>query len=348
MVKSDPVINATRLLMLTFLGQPGLCEVLRQEGVARCLTKPVKQSQLFDTLAMIMSDETKSGRPGAPAKRPTKAALPAHPPARNGCKEARILLAEDNGVNQRVALIQLQSMGYTVDAVANGVEALAALATTHHPIVFMDCQMPAMDGYEATAEIRRREAGTSTRTIIIALTAHALQGEREKCLAAGMDDYLSKPVKAPELAQMLERWSASASPSAQPCQTGASLPSTFSKPFAEVLDRAVLEPFSELQTEGGLDLISELLELYLTDATARLGELHLAMNDQDIPRVKRAAQCLKGSSHSLGIHRMTALCTELEEQLHSNELVRAGLSLTQLDDEFARVQEALAGRLQTV
>ncbi len=342
-IKSNPTVSATRLLMLTSLGQRSDWEVLRQAGIARCLTKPVRQSQLFDSLAIIMADETDVVvqpvvGPLAGTTRPHLQTV-----SENGKQPLRILLAEDNAVNQKVALMQLQNLGYKADAVVNGIEVLEALGIVPYSIVLMDCQMPEMDGYEATAEIRRRESGSPVRTIIIALTAHAMDGEREKCLAAGMDDYLSKPLKAHDLAEMLERWKGR---SVQPLQQ--EMTAGLAQTAGEVIDMAVLESFRELEGAGSPNLIKELIELYLDDTKSRLAELRIGLNEQDLKQLRRTAHSLKGSSGNFGVLRMAALCSELEKNLHLNEFHGVGVTLDQLEEEFERVQHALTSELLAV
>ena len=180
---------------------------LKAAGVDAYLVKPVKQSRLFDCLVTVL------GRAAAEhvfTKQP-KDTFPEKPvPELGAARQARILLAEDNIVNQKVALAQLKGLGFTADAVANGHEALAALKQVPYDIIFMDCQMPEMDGYEASRLIRIAE-NTSTVSWkapvpIVAMTAHAMTGDREKCLAVGMDDYLSKPVRKADLQSALIKW----------------------------------------------------------------------------------------------------------------------------------------------
>ncbi len=202
-IKSDPTIAAVNLVMLTSFGARGHGAAARDAGVAAYMTKPVRQSQLFDCLANVISVAN------TPPPQNTLSA-PAKLVTRHTLKEAKtmssklILLAEDNVVNQKVAMRQLQKLGYRADAVANGREAIEALERIPYDLVLMDCQMPEMDGYEATGEIRRRE-GSAKHTLIVAMTANALEGDRAKCSAAGMNDYVSKPVKPEELGAVLGR-----------------------------------------------------------------------------------------------------------------------------------------------
>ena len=196
-IKADSSLGArTRLVMLTSLGQRHDKAELGAAGIDACLTKPVRQSLLFDCLATVMGHA------------PPLAVGPTPPPsvAVGMARKPRVLLAEDNIVNRHVAVAQLRKLGYEVDAVTNGLEVLEALRRVPYELILMDCQMPEMDGYDATRAIRRREQEAHSRPVhVIAMTAHAMEGDVEKCMAAGMNDYLSKPVKLEELQRALER-----------------------------------------------------------------------------------------------------------------------------------------------
>jgi len=212
-IKADPQIAATRLIILTSMGYLHTADELRASGVEAYLVKPVKQSRLFDCVVDVLGRAAAEGAvplAAAAAAASAPAAVepaPALPPPKH---TTRILLAEDNPVNQKVALAQFRGLGFGVDAVGNGREVLEALRREPYDIIFMDCQMPDMDGYEATREIRSAEReATATWKVpmrIVAMTANAMTGDREKCIASGMDDYLSKPVRKPELHATLLKW----------------------------------------------------------------------------------------------------------------------------------------------
>jgi PAS domain S-box-containing protein len=210
-VKADPRLVGTRAILMTSIGRSTITDRLRESGLAHCLTKPVKRGLLVEVMTRVLAERSPS---------PASPVTPVAPP-RPGSPGARLLLVEDNPVNQKVTLRQLQKLGYRSDAVGNGMEAVVVLRTIPYDLVLMDCQMPEMDGYEATRRIRDMEARRreqlsrmepdrphpeTRRTPIVAITAHAMPGDREKCLAAGMDDYISKPVRLEDLKDVLFRW----------------------------------------------------------------------------------------------------------------------------------------------
>jgi PAS domain S-box-containing protein len=233
-IRSDPRLQTAQIVILTSLSHHADEANIRSLGIDAYLTKPVKQSRLFDALVTVLSQvDTPAAGPGR-ASRPSKAAaqagateaaaappagaassVPARPassvpvrtiPVARPSRGLRVLVAEDNAINQKVALHQLKKLGHSADAVSSGGEVLAALEHAPYDLILMDCQMPEMDGYEATRHIRQRERArpASPRQYIVALTAHTLDGDRQKCLDAGMDGYLSKPVRIEDLAHVLE------------------------------------------------------------------------------------------------------------------------------------------------
>jgi CheY-like chemotaxis protein len=227
----------------------------------------------------------------------------------------------------------LEKQGYRADAAANGREAVEMLAQLPYDLVLMDCQMPEMDGYAATAEIRRREreqGGAARHTPIIAMTANALEGEAEKCLAAGMDDYIPKPVTVQRLEAVLTRRRAQAEPGVA----------------QEAVDTSTLAALRDLHGAGQPDILAELIAVYLRDTPSRLATLHEALAHADAGSLRGAAHSLKGSSSQIGAAQMAQLCADLEEQARAADLAGAAQTLRRLDAAFGRVHahlQALAG-----
>jgi len=341
-IKEAPELSSIRLVLLTSMGRRGDDPRAESAGLAAYLTKPVRQSELYDCLLSVMGSpaDPQEPVPWQTAVRQTRMQrgdkrMVSRPPR----DRPLILLAEDNPVNQKVAVKMLENLDYDVAVAANGREALDALAHTTYAAVLMDVQMPEMDGYEATAEIRRREEGSPRHTPIIAMTANALAGDREKALEAGMDDYLAKPVRPAKLNAVLERWVPPIE--GTPETTGESPEGAGNghAPPESPMDPAVVDSLREL---GGDDMLADLVELFLEDAEPRLAALGEAVKADDASAVERVAHSLKGSSGNMGAHGMSRLAAELQYIGASGDLSKAPESLRSLEAEFERVRPALA------
>ena len=317
-IKADPLLQGVRLVLLTSVGQRGDGREAMLAGIEAYLTKPVRQSELYDCLATVI---------GQPVGAEEAALVTRHTlRERKAVGRARVLVAEDNPVNQKVAARMLESIGYAADVVADGLEALDALAKTRYGAVLMDVQMPKMSGYEATAEIRRREGAEAGRTPIIAMTANALAGDREKALEAGMDDYVAKPVTREELAAALKRWIVAEDAPDEPGDGDDS--------EADPLDGAVLQSLREL---GGDDLVTELVETFMMDVPPRLDALRQAVEVGDQVRLKRVAHALQGSSSTIGATEMARLSQALEAAGSAGDLGRTRPMLARLEEAFGRI-----------
>lgn len=242
----------------------------------------------------------------------------------------RILVADDNAINLKVAVMMLSRLGYRADVAVNGLEVLNSLERCDYDVIFMDIQMPVMDGLEATRRIR---AGNSARRMpqIIAMTANAMQGDRETCLAAGMNDYLSKPVKLEDIRAALD--------SCQKRSRAAAVESASDRLLT--LDPAIIESLRSFQSEGEPDLLVELVGIFLEDAPERIGSLRKALAVGDGREIARLAHSLKGICANQGAQRMAAICAEIEKRAASGALENLFETIFLLEQEFARVQRAL-------
>jgi len=327
-IKADPELAAAKLLLMASLGERGHGEKATMLGAAAYLTKPIRQSQLFDCLMTIANPRTGAGGPQALPSLVTKHSLrEARFPT---CLQGRILIAEDNAVNMEVAICHMEKLGLHADMVANGREAIAALTDIDYDLVLMDCQMPEMDGYEATGEIRRRQ-GASRHTPIIAMTANAMGGDRERCLEAGMDDYISKPLDAAELFALLKRWL----PDNGKRSAGSKEDLTYSA--VPQSDIPVTERLNLFEQEFSAAMVVRLIDKFLPDTAQRLADLRHAVEAADAKAVARAAHGLKGSYGNIGSRVAASICLQLEQEAQSGSILEAEGRLGKLEEDFPRL-----------
>jgi len=347
-IKADPGTRATRLILLSPERLAADPMQRREAGVAYQLIEPARAADLFACLA------TRPRGQVAPAPR----FMPPQPlPAQAGAgkpRTRRVLVAEDNPVNIEVARAMLESLDLRVDCVGNGEQALAAVRArageTQYDAVLMDCQMPVMDGFAATATIRReeREAGRGRVLPIIAITANALQGDREACLAAGMDDYLSKPFSQQELAAVIGRWIAL--PLAATVHHGDAPPRLPPESVEviqrEVINRAALDKIRMLSRERGDALVQKVIAAYVDDTPRQLSTLRHAIDGLDAGDVRRVAHTLKSASANVGAEALAALCKEMEHLGRTDTTEGAGAILSVMEQEFQAVRSSLTALLE--
>ena len=321
------------------LSSAGGREEARGRGGATCaafLVKPARRSQLFDAVAVALgTPPSRPATPAAPVAPVARAAGPAAAAAGGAPAGARILVADDNAVNQRLAALLLERMGYRVDTVGDGAEALAALERIPYDAVVMDCEMPVLDGYEAAAEVRRRE-GAGRRTPIVAVTASALQSDVERAMAAGMDAHVAKPVDRDELQRVLARLLQRAGP------RGVLPPRAGGPAEGPVLDGATMSMLRELDDESGT--FRELVGMFLAEAPRRLERLVRAAGEGDLDEVAAAAHSLTGSAGSFGAARVARLSHDIEQGAREGRLPDPG-AVTALGTALADARDALSREL---
>ena len=330
-IRKDELLRGVKMLMLTSLASGSEAQEAYQTGVDAYLTKPVRQQDLLDTLTRLL------GR--AEPLVPRAMTLP---PGSRG----RVLVAEDNAVNQEVVRAMLRDLGCELRLADNGREALNAMRTQAFDVVFMDCQMPEMDGFEAVRRLRSADAAdyeTRLDVPIVAVTANALAGDEERCRAAGFDDYLPKPFRQQQLDEVLERWLAggarkerSADPA--PGQT----PDTEPQPVEDrVIDLAAIDRIREMEQRGAARLLERLIKTYLTTAAKLVTDAERALEQGDADALRHAVHTLKSSSANLGATALSKQCAALELLARSRRVHAARRDWPAAKVEYERVVQAL-------
>ena len=328
-LQTVPAFAATPIVMLCPLGrksQPDISHAI----FAHSVHKPVKPAQLCATLERALL---------SPKAQPKVQEAPKAGDALAAKYPLRILLVDDNAINQKVAVRILQQMGYQPDTANHGKEALAAIDRKPYDFIFMDVMMPEMDGHEATRLLRKRQmvggqAHYDQRIVVVAMTAHAMAGDREKCLAAGMDDYLSKPVRPKDVRDMVEKWAGKFLSESQTTFLAKPAPAAHAEPAVD------MERMNDL-TDGNHDSLRELVEMYFNQTNGQMKQVSQAIADGKAEDVRRVAHSCAGASATLGMTQLVPKLRELEKLGATGALPGATEIFGKVENEYARVKEFL-------
>ncbi|PYV19339.1 MAG: hypothetical protein DMG21_01940 [Acidobacteria bacterium] len=359
-IKSDPAIRDVHLILLSSVLDDYDAKQLSGAGIEHHLMKPARKSQLFDCIANCMGTAQMRSWALPPGGPPVVSLADSVAPLWH-----RILVVEDNDVNQEVTKEMLEMLGCRVEIAKDGEEAVRAVKDKAYNLVLMDCHMPVMDGFEVTRVIRRGGDWevSGIRLPIVALPADPVQGDRERCLAAGMDDYLSKPFTQGELRSVLEKWLlprptlprqayAASGTDQQASETAktAEIPAPCAPQAVEdetPIDHRALLNIAALQRPGAPPLLAKVISMYFQGSNELLGELRQALKDGNAEATRKAAHSLKSSSANLGAGQLASLCNELEDAGRRNSMEKAGPLLGRIKTEHGRVvavlREELAG-----
>jgi len=316
-VREIDVLQNTKLILVTAFDKPGIGEEAISLGFDAYLTKPIRQSELLDAITSILRESKDAQAPRAKAIEPRPGA--SRPPLHR--RNDLILVAEDHPINQEVAFLLLHELGFEAHMAANGEEVLALLKRAPYAAIFMDCQMPVLDGFDATRAIRKSELRTGKHIPIIAMTAHAIEGSREQCLASGMDDYISKPISMQQLQVAIEKW----------------LPAELETDDSQSQPNKVSNWLKLLHQKYGKSGSARLLSLLWEEVPKQIKQLEAAITIADLGNLLMVAHGLKGSCQSVFARDMDALCAKIETAALNEDWEEAAKLVSSLREEFEQM-----------
>ena len=357
-IKSDEAIQDTRLILLTSLGRRGDATAAHQSGFSGYLTKPIRKAQLQVCLETVM------GLPLSDTHAVPQPLVTAHfLKDLQRQQTIRILVVDDHQVNQQLGVLMVERLGFRADIAANGHEALEALSRISYDLILMDCQMPEMDGYEATRVIRETERRKGKRkklpkfdssrspshyphVPIIALTANALQGDRDKCLKAGMDDYLSKPIQPQQLAKILAKWL----PETASLLTTPTLETSMQSPRNDSSDSDCINhtTLKDIKMLGGSEFLQTMVHKFVEDALQCVTLIEQALDSQDFAQIEETAHGLKGISRNIGADTLAQVASDLEKACQQGNEEALSSFGKMIQDSFQRTRQSLEHTLNSI